>query len=139
MTLDLKISVQNGNVTITAGGKSIVAKASEVLPDPAKLGALKASHDLGPKPSTDPGAAPHEDPTDPGGGPPVSLLDAGAAPHEDPTDPGDGPGQVSVAESVPPSVMVVIGSIVVHPCVVNPCVCHVKAAPLSPPEDVAAQ
>jgi len=115
MTVDLKISVENGNVTITVGGKTIAARAAEVQPDPTKLGPLVASVDLGPKSTTDPDVVSHED-----------AEDAGGAPQQDPTDPGGGPGQASV--------MVVIGSIVV-----NPCVCGGKDAPVSRAKDSAAQ
>jgi hypothetical protein len=117
--MELRIDVQNGSVTITVGGQTLVQPIPQTAPQPIQLGPIKAEHILGPDDGGPapagpvPGAAPNQANIDPGGGPgsgvvvigPIVLSgmlsdgaspQAGAAPNQANIDPGGGPASLGV-------------------------------------------
>jgi hypothetical protein len=88
MTVDLKINVQNGAVTITVGGQNVVP----ARPQAAQLGAVQAQKVLGPLPGGNPANASVE----PGGNPANASVEPGGNPANASVEPGGEPGSGTV-------------------------------------------
>jgi len=119
MTVDLKINVQNGAVTITVGGQTFAPARPQAAPQAAQLGAVQAQKVLGPLPggnpanaSVEPGGNPANASVEPGGGPgsgtvvigPIVLnglpglgyAQVGGNPSNASVEPGGNPANASV-------------------------------------------
>jgi hypothetical protein len=92
MTVNLKINVQNGAVTITVGGQTFAPALSPAADQPAQLGAVKAQKALGPLPGGNPANASVE----PGGNPANASVEPGGNPANGSVGPGGGPGSGAV-------------------------------------------
>ena len=92
MTVDLKINVQNGAVTITVGGQTFAPARPQAAPQAAQLGAVQAQKVLGPLPGGNPANASVE----PGGNPANASVEPGGNPENASVEPGGGPGSGTV-------------------------------------------